>query len=62
MLPCIVEEFKLDSTEKKVISTIYYVGVMIGAVTGGIIADINGRKKIFTYTCLMTALPGFSAT
>ena len=61
MLPCIVEEFKLDSTEKKVISTMYYVGIMIGAVTGGIIADINGRKKIFTYTCLMTALLGFSA-
>ena len=40
------------------ISTIYYVVDMLGALTGGTFADNYGRKNIFINTCLLTGFMG----
>lgn len=61
MLPSIINEFKIDSSYVKIISSMYYVGVLLGALLGGIIADQLGRKRIFVITCFFTATLGFTA-
>ncbi len=44
MLPCVINEYSLDSGSKKLLSSIYYLGVLIGALSGGVLSDKYGRK------------------
>lgn len=61
----IVAEFHIDLATGGFISSITNIGMLIGGVLFGILADKFGRVRIFTYTVFLfaigTALTGFAA-
>lgn len=60
MLPCIIKEYNITSNIKLTIASIYYFGVLLGALFGGILADKYGRKNLFIFTISSTGVCGFS--
>ena len=60
----IIAEFNIDLATGGLISSITNIGMLIGGVIFGILADKYGRVKIFTYTIILfaigTALNGIS--
>lgn len=60
----IVAEFQIDLATGGFISSITNVGMLIGGILFGILADRYGRVRIFTYTIFLfaigTALTGFA--
>src|SRR3954471_18913886 len=61
----IIAEFHIDLATGGLISSITNIGMLIGGVIFGILADKFGRVRVFTYTVLLfavgTALTGFAA-
>ncbi len=56
LIPLMVKDWHLSLSQAGLIATINLVGMAIGAVVWGSIADLIGRKKAFTYTLLMFAV------
>jgi MFS family permease len=52
----IIAEFNIDLATGGLISSITNIGMLIGGVVFGILADKYGRVKIFTYTILLFAI------
>ena len=52
----IIAEFNIDMATGGLISSITNIGMLIGGVVFGILADKYGRVKIFTYTILLFAI------
>jgi MFS family permease len=61
----IISEFNIDLATGGVISSITNIGMLVGGVLFGILADKFGRVKIFTYTIFLfaigTALTGLAS-
>jgi MFS family permease len=60
----IISEFGIDFATGGLISSITNIGMLVGGILFGILADKFGRVRIFTYTILLfalgTALTGFA--
>jgi MFS family permease len=52
----IIAEFHIDLTTGGLISSITNVGMLVGGVIFGILADKFGRVKVFTYTIILFAI------
>ena len=52
----IIAEFNIDLATGGLISSITNIGMLIGGVIFGILADKYGRVKIFTYTIILFAI------
>ncbi|MCL1631185.1 MFS transporter [Sporolactobacillus sp. CPB3-1] len=53
VLPLIIAAYSLNAAQAGSISTITMLGVVVGGYTFGILADIYGRVRIFTWTILV---------
>ncbi|GAB6991838.1 MFS transporter [Paenibacillus pini] len=62
----IISEFKIDLATGGLISSITNVGMLLGGIIFGILADKFGRVKVFTYTIILfaigTALTGLATS
>ena len=62
----IIAEFQLDLATGGLISSITNIGMLLGGIVFGILADKYGRVKVFTYTVLLfaigTALTGLATS
>lgn len=60
----IIAEFRIDLATGGLISSITNIGMLIGGILFGVLADKYGRVKVFTYTVLLfavgTALTGLA--
>lgn len=52
----IIAEFQLDLATGGLISSITNIGMLLGGIVFGILADKYGRVKVFTYTVLLFAI------
>ena len=52
----IIAEFHIDLATGGLISSITNIGMLIGGVIFGILADKYGRVKVFTYTIILFAI------
>ena len=53
VIPGIQEEFGLDSQQAVVINVIWFVGVGVGALVFGRLADLVGRRRLFVATLVL---------
>ncbi|WP_066157607.1 MFS transporter [Halalkalibacter krulwichiae] len=64
VVPFLIEEWSLSSVQAGAIGSYGYIGVMIGAITFGILADRIGRKNVILLCIILfslfTALCGFA--
>ncbi|MDQ0214505.1 MFS family permease [Oikeobacillus pervagus] len=62
----IIAEFNIDLATGGLISTITNVGMLLGGIVFGVLADKYGRVKVFTYTVILfaigTALTGLASS
>lgn len=62
----IISEFNIDLATGGMISSITNIGMLIGGIVFGILADKYGRVKVFTYTVILfaigTALTGLATS
>ncbi|MBO8196142.1 MFS transporter [Streptomyces oryzae] len=56
LMPLLGEHFDLTLSERGLVATVNLVGMAVGAVTWGAIADRIGRKRAFSVTLLVFAL------
>ncbi|UPW82804.1 MFS transporter [Lysinibacillus sp. Ag94] len=52
----IISEFNIDFTTGGLISSVTNIGMLLGGIIFGVLADKYGRVKVFTYTVLLFAL------
>ncbi len=66
VVPYLIEEWSLTTVEAGAIGSYGYIGVMVGAITFGILADRIGRKNVILLCIMMfsffTALCGFASS
>lgn len=64
VLPYVIEEWKLTSTQGAAIASATFLGMLLGALSVGFVADLLGRKTsnllFFVVTITFTFLSGFS--
>lgn len=62
----IISEFNIDFATGGLISSVTNIGMLLGGIIFGVLADKYGRVKVFTYTVLLfaigTALTGLATT
>lgn len=62
----IIAEFNIDLATGGLISSITNIGMLLGGIVFGVLADKYGRVKVFTYTVILfaigTALTGLAAS
>ena len=58
-LPAIQEEFQMNGVQLSWVATAYLLAMGVGLVPAGKMADIYGRKKIFSYGLLISTLGAF---
>ncbi|KAL8239701.1 hypothetical protein R6Q59_016268 [Mikania micrantha] len=56
--PTIQQEWGLSSSEESLISTVTFVGMLVGAYVWGIVSDCYGRKKGFLGASIVTSAAG----
>lgn len=56
VLTAIIKDFNISSAYGGLVSSITNIGMLIGGVFFGILADKKGRVKVFTYTILIFAV------
>lgn len=56
VLPLIITYFSINSAQAGSISTITLMGVVIGGFVFGVMADVYGRVRVFTWTILIFSL------
>ncbi|KAL8209410.1 hypothetical protein R6Q57_006142 [Mikania cordata] len=56
--PTIQREWGLSSSEESLISTVTFVGMLVGAYVWGIVSDSYGRKKGFLGASTVTSVAG----
>ncbi|KAL9248897.1 Organic cation/carnitine transporter 7-like protein [Drosera capensis] len=57
--PAVKEEWGLSSNQESLITTMVFVGMLIGAYSWGIISDKYGRRKGFLFPAMVTSVAGF---
>ena len=60
VLPIIKQQWNISNFWTQVLSSIFYFGMMIGAIITGKIADRNGRKNTILYASLAQFIIGIS--
>ncbi|WP_239984757.1 MFS transporter [Sporolactobacillus pectinivorans] len=56
VLPLIITYFSINPAQAGSISTITLMGVVVGGIAFGIMADVYGRVRVFTWTILIFSL------
>ncbi|GAB2287618.1 Organic cation/carnitine transporter 7 [Dionaea muscipula] len=59
--PAVKDEWNLSSSQQSLITTMVFVGMLIGAYSWGVISDNYGRRKGFLFPALVTSAAGFSS-
>jgi EmrB/QacA subfamily drug resistance transporter len=59
-LPTMGREFAMEAVVMGWVSTVYFLAVAMSQVPFGRLADIHGRKKIFTYGVVLSTLASFA--
>lgn len=57
--PSVQEIWKLSAQEQSLITSVVFVGMLIGAFSWGLISDIYGRRIGFLFTAIITGVAGF---
>ncbi|GAB2224791.1 hypothetical protein Droror1_Dr00005568 [Drosera rotundifolia] len=57
--PAVKEEWGLSSNQESLITTMVFVGMLIGAYSWGVISDNYGRRKGFLFPAMVTSVAGF---
>ncbi|XP_057968914.1 organic cation/carnitine transporter 7 isoform X2 [Malania oleifera] len=57
--PAVQSEWGLSSQEESLITSVVFVGMLIGAYSWGIVSDYYGRRRGFLITAMVTAGAGF---
>jgi MFS family permease len=57
--PSVQLEWKLTSHQESMITSIVFVGMLIGAYTWGVVSDNYGRRRGFLFTAIVTSGAGF---
>lgn len=57
--PAVKSAWGLSSNEESLITSVVFVGMLIGAYSWGIVSDKHGRRKGFLVTAMITAASGF---
>ncbi|OAY69210.1 Organic cation/carnitine transporter 7 [Ananas comosus] len=57
--PSVQAEWNLSSHEESLITSVVFVGMLIGAYSWGVVSDTYGRRTGFLFTALVTSLAGF---
>lgn len=57
--PAVQSEWGLSSHQESLITSVVFVGMLIGAYSWGVVSDYYGRKKGFLITAMVTAGAGF---
>lgn len=52
----IIAEFNIDLATGGLISSITNIGMLLGGIIFGVLADKYGRVKVFTYTIILFAI------
>lgn len=60
-LPKIQEDLNMDAVQLSWIATSYLLAIAIGLIPAGKIADISGRKKVFTWGIVIYTVSSFAA-
>ncbi|XP_063226481.1 uncharacterized protein LOC134533129 [Bacillus rossius redtenbacheri] len=58
LLPSVQCDFKINAQEKGLLTSISYIGVMLGSYLWGLLADTRGRKTVLVATLLLDAVCG----
>ncbi|XP_072020579.1 synaptic vesicle glycoprotein 2C-like isoform X2 [Amphiura filiformis] len=58
LLPAAEQDLNLSSTDKGVLNSIIFVGMLVGSLLWGSLADIQGRRKVLIYSLSVNALFG----
>eukprot|EP00249_Psilotum_nudum_P021889 c28291_g1_i2 orf=36-1682(-) len=56
--PAVHREWGLSSTQESIITSVVFLGMMIGAYTWGIVSDLKGRRFGFLVTAVLTFCAG----
>ncbi|CAL9211984.1 unnamed protein product [Musa hybrid cultivar] len=57
--PAVQLEWELSSQQESLITSVVFVGMLLGAYSWGIVSDIYGRRMGFLFTALITSVAGF---
>ncbi|KAK3153809.1 hypothetical protein QOZ80_2BG0181460 [Eleusine coracana subsp. coracana] len=57
--PSVQLEWKLTSHQESMITSVVFVGMLIGAYSWGVVSDNYGRRRGFLFTAIMTSSAGF---
>ncbi|AQK65298.1 Organic cation/carnitine transporter 7 [Zea mays] len=57
--PSVQLEWKLTSHQESMITSVVFVGMLIGAYSWGVVSDNYGRRRGFLFTAIMTSGAGF---
>ncbi|XP_072989680.1 organic cation/carnitine transporter 7-like [Typha latifolia] len=57
--PAVHAEWKLSSHEESLITSVVFVGMLVGAYSWGVVSDNYGRRTGFLFTALVTSGAGF---
>ncbi|KAG9140842.1 hypothetical protein Leryth_010391 [Lithospermum erythrorhizon] len=60
--PAVQSEWGLSPGEESLLSSVVFVGMLVGAYFWGLISDVYGRRKGFIGAIISTALAGFFST
>ncbi|KAK8584673.1 hypothetical protein V6N13_138627 [Hibiscus sabdariffa] len=59
--PVVQRLWHLSAKEQSLITSVVFIGMLVGAYSWGVIADKYGRRKGFLMTALVTTLAGFAS-
>ncbi|XP_020100184.1 organic cation/carnitine transporter 7-like isoform X2 [Ananas comosus] len=57
--PSVQTEWELSPHEESLISSVVFIGMLVGAYSWGIVSDKYGRRVGFNFTALITGVAGF---
>ncbi|MBE3582363.1 MAG: MFS transporter, partial [Thermoanaerobacteraceae bacterium] len=61
VLPAVAQDWQLDAAQLGALGSIGMAGLGVGAVLGGMLGDLWGRKRVFTYTLVVYGVATFLA-
>ena len=61
IMPAMSNEWLLSLRYQSILGSVYFMGVMLGAITGGFLGDYLGRLKAFKLSSILTGILGILA-
>lgn len=58
---CAAAEWKLSSSAQAILTSVVFVGMVVGSIFWGRFADEFGRKRTLLYSCLLVTIGGFAS-